>query len=171
MKVFKQFMWVNMIEKPTFDVIKTSADAINRSFPDKIDTDGLIDEFALLISYIDAKVEPFGKSTSCEFWMQCFQHFDTQNLPLPNILRIVEFVLSFPATNAFSERLFSYIERFWTKDKSQLKMDAIKAAVIVDVNININIKCKDMYSLVLSNEKLQKALQSSDKYKNPMTFD
>ena len=55
-----------------------------------------------------------------------FLHFKQNNIPYENILKIVEYALSLPGTNAATERVFSSINKIWTTEKTQLNIKTLK---------------------------------------------
>ena len=44
-------------------------------------------------------------------WTELFLHFKQNNIPYQNILKIVEYAVSLPGTNAATERVFSSINK------------------------------------------------------------
>lgn len=44
-------------------------------------------------------------------WLEIFHHFETNHVPYNNALKIVEYVLSLPGTNATTERVFSTVNK------------------------------------------------------------
>ena len=52
-------------------------------------------------------------------WTELFLHFKQNNIPYQNILKIVEYALSLPVTNAATERVFSRLNKIWTTCKKR----------------------------------------------------
>jgi hypothetical protein len=75
---------------------------------------------------------------------------------------IVEFFCCIPGTNASIERLFSWMNSLWTKEKNRLSVDTVKAMLIVKVFFNKD--CMEFHNLVKQNYSLLEKIQSSEKY-------
>lgn len=97
-------------------------------------------------------------------WVEIFTNFEDRNIGFKNIGDIVEFVLSLPATNAPTERVFSLMNNLWTNEKSRLKPENVKHMLMT--RCNLDYSCVEFYDILLGNLKLLKAIYSSEKYEN-----
>jgi hypothetical protein len=66
-----------------------------------------------------------------EKWVKVCSH---QEVPLPNLIKIVSFVMSDPVSNAYVERLFSLMTCYWRKERNQCSEDLVKAEIQVKMN-------------------------------------
>lgn len=96
-------------------------------------------------------------------WVELFQHFKRNNIDFGEILKIVQFALALPGTNAPVERVFSLMNDLWTEEKSQLQPETVKAMLLVKVNMGLS--CSDFHQHIRDNHKLLKCVHSSKKYK------
>lgn len=102
------------------------------------------------------------KTSIDQKWVEIFNHFENESIPYKNILIIIEFLLCLPGTNAPTERLFTFMNRYWTSEKSQLSVDTIKSMLILTYNVETN--CENFYKEILKNVDLLKKVHSSQKY-------
>jgi hypothetical protein len=98
-----------------------------------------------------------------ERWVELLQHFVHNNIEFCEILKIVQFALALPGTNAPVERVFSLMNDLWTDEKSQMLPDTVKAMLLVKVNMHLS--CSEFHQKVKDNEKLLKCVHGSKKYK------
>ena len=71
-------------------------------------------------------------------WVEIFDHFKSKSLSYKNISQIVEFFLSLPGSNAPTERIFSLMNNYWQKQKSNLNISTLKAALSTTFNYEMN---------------------------------
>lgn len=90
-----------------------------------------------------------------------------KNVNSPILLNIVRHVFSVPANNCFVERIFSVMGNIWTDERNRLKIDMVRAELLVHFNYKMN--CSDFFHYIQensnSNKKLLEAAMSSKKYK------
>ena len=122
-----------------------------------INNDGkLFSEFTLLNEYItDKKISEWNtaKETTESRWVEIFKHFKNNNLEHQNILRIAEYMLCLPGTNASIERMFSLINKIWVAEKTQ-----------VVVRNNVEMDCLQFFNFLKNRPDLLKEILSSEKY-------
>ena len=83
-------------------------------------------------------------------------------LECPNILKLVEFALAIPVSNAYVERIFSLMKNLWTDERNRLSTDMIKAELCV--KLNYSHSCKEFYTCIIDQKTLIKAARSNSKY-------
>lgn len=57
-----------------------------------------------------------------ERWVGVLRHFEANDVPCNNIKAIFEYSTCFPGTNAPVERVFSFMNKMWTAEKTQLHL-------------------------------------------------
>jgi hypothetical protein len=72
------------------------------------------------------------------------------------------FLLCLPGTNSSVERLFSSVNVTWTESKTRLKIETLKAILIVKCNFRED--CIAFYRYLQLNSKLLDAIASKEKY-------
>lgn len=75
---------------------------------------------------------------------------------------LIQNILCLPGSNASTERVFSQMNKIWTKEKSQLKIETLKAILVTKTNIDMN--CSESYSFLKKSPILLKSIASNDKY-------
>ncbi len=81
---------------------------------------------------------------------------------VPNIELILEFVFSIYSSNAYIERVFSFMNNLCSKDRNKLLTQNLKAEICVKVIFDL--KCSQFHDFVKNNDKLLKAPKSNAKY-------
>jgi hypothetical protein len=130
------------------------------------DDNRLFDQTTCVASYATAEmIERWAQSgtSTGQRWLEVFEHFKNQQLEFDAILRLVQFALALPGTNAPIERVFSLMNDMWTDAKTQLTTETLKSMLITTVNISS--PCLDFHELIKSNNRLLKSIHGSQKYK------
>jgi len=73
-----------------------------------------------------------------------------------------EYILSLPGSTASVERTFSGMNDIWTNEKSQLKVETLKAILIVKTNLKMT--CLQFYHFLKNQKDMLKQISSSTKY-------
>lgn len=162
----EHFNWITLKQELSWGDVQKSFDHISQYFPDSnISENDLFNEVSLLKKYTDKEKIKFWTSEKISLenkWLEVFHHFETNYVPYKNVLKIVEYALSLPGTNATAERLFSTANKVWTSDKSQLSIETMKA--ILCVKYNLTNSCDKFYDILSNNSKLLKKIHSNEKY-------
>lgn len=79
------------------------------------------------------------------------------------LLKIAKFVFALPSHNAKVERIFSLMQRQWTKERNQLSVESLRGILLVQCNFK-DISCKDFHAYLLSDRKLLGKISSTAKY-------
>lgn len=161
---FQKFDWVLLNKVPEYPEIQLCLEFINykKTFVNEND---LFDEVIILKNYVSDEKILSWKSNSVSIdarWVEIFQFFKENDHPFVNLLYFVEYILCLPGTNAQVERVFSHINNYWTSDKTQLKVETLKAVLLT--KINLKYSCNEFYTLLLTNYKLCKSVHSVKKY-------
>jgi hypothetical protein len=111
--------------------------------------DELYEEFTTVQPYITnlMQMASFKDMSVGEKWVKMCSH---QEVPLPNLIKIVSFVMSVPVSNAYVERMFSLMTCYWRKERNQCSEDLVRTEI--QVKMNYGLSCKDFYSYVFQNE-------------------
>ncbi len=75
---------------------------------------------------------------------------------------LVEYILCVPATNASIERIFSLISKYWTAEKTQMKVETLLA--VLNVKVNIPSDCQEFYDVFKASDTLLDQIHNSEKY-------
>jgi hypothetical protein len=81
---------------------------------------------------------------------------------IPNLYKLIQFVLSIPGSNAFVERVFSLMNLKWTDSRNKCSADLIKSEIIISKNVIDT--CKDYFVRVEQNRQILEAAKSNKKY-------
>lgn len=90
-------------------------------------------------------------------------YFFKRETACTELLKVVSFILSLPASNAYTERVFSMMQDVWSKNRNRLGVSIVKAEL--QVKLNFNLSCSEFTSFVESNKKLILAAKSTSKYR------
>lgn len=144
----KVFSWVCLKEKLKWDHVECAALwMVGRNYFNSNDMDALFDQFAILDHYLNSNKESLNEvQLSHKKWAQVFRHFTEKSLPFDELLKVVEFALVIPATNATAERVFSHINDMWTPEKGQMLIENVYARLLV--KFNWSESCLDFYNKI-----------------------
>lgn len=126
-----------------------------------VDMDALYSEYCIVKNILP---EVFSKADTCiGKWNFLFSKAGVDSSPLPNLLSIVQYALSVPVSNAFTERVFSIMGNVWTDNRNRLEVDVVKSEIQCKINFN-SMKCSEFYDYIVSKPLLIKAAKSNKKY-------
>ena len=97
-----------------------------------------------------------GKST-LDMWRSFFEKESA-----PNLLKIVQYVMSIPVSNANVERIFSVMGNVWTDERNRLCVESVRSELCIFFNIPYT--CTEFRDAISKNKKLLKAVESNIKY-------
>lgn len=100
--------------------------------------------------------------TIVDRWVEMFKHMYSNHFEYDELSVMVEFVLCLPGTNSTIERLFSSVNVTWTDSKTRIKIETLKAILIVKCNFRED--CIAFYRYLQSNSKLLDEIASKGKY-------
>lgn len=81
---------------------------------------------------------------------------------LPNIKRIISYLLSVPATSAFTERVFSVMNVKWREERNRASINLLKNELFIYLNLDLD--CNTSYQTFKDNQKLLTCAKSTTKY-------
>ena len=116
--------------------------------------DALHDE----LSALDTMFTSIQGTTALDKW--CF-FFSKESSPY--LLKVVQYVMSIPVSNASVERIFSVMGNVWTDERNKLCVESVRSELCVI--FNIPYKCTEFKDVISKNKKLLKAAESNNKYK------
>lgn len=101
----------------------------------------------------------FMQKSTAEKWQfifkKCPEEFDC-------LKKMISYILSVPATSAFTERVFSVMNVKWREERNRASLKLIKNELLI--YINLELECLDSYNFFKNNEKLLCAAKSTKKY-------
>jgi hAT family C-terminal dimerisation region len=165
--VVESFHWAVLQDVPQWENIETTYKMMlkNGAFTG-IDSDvDLFDQFGYLIKFTTTeKIMEWkrDKLPSDMRWVECFKHFSTNHVPYKLLSDIVQYVYCLPGTSASVERVFSMINRIWTKEKTRLEMATLES--IIFVKCNMKFSCMEFFDLLRNSPDLVQKIASSEKY-------
>jgi len=116
--------------------------------------DALHDE----LSALDTVFTSLQGTTALDKW--CF-YFSKESSP--NLLKVVQYVMSIPVSNANVERIFSVMGNVWTDERNRLCVESVRSELCIF--FNFPYKCTEFKDVISNNNKLLKAAESNNKYK------
>jgi hypothetical protein len=109
----ESFVWINN-SHIIWPVIETSAEKINKTLGNTaIHLDELFDEVVVAKTFWSSNCDAWktNKLSCKEKWIQLFNHFKDQNISVPNLGRVLEYIFCLPGASASVERVFSAMNK------------------------------------------------------------
>lgn len=88
--------------------------------------------------------------------------FAVNATPTPNMKKLICFLYSIPASNAFVECVFSDMKHLLNDSRNRMSVESIAAEL--QIRRNCSISCIDMHKYLLSQKELLGAISSNNKY-------
>ena len=88
--------------------------------------------------------------------------FAVQSVPTPNMKKLISYIYSIPASNAYVESVFSEMKHLFNDFRNRMSSDTIAAEL--QIRRNSRLSCTDMYSHLLSQKELLTAISANRKY-------
>lgn len=104
--------------------------------------------------------EKFIKLSTAEKWKHIFNANSEQTFP--NLLKIISYLLSLPATSAFSERIFSIMNIKWRDERNRAQINLINNELLI--TLNLNFSCNEALDIFVNDTKLLKCAENNSKY-------
>ncbi|KAH7723032.1 hypothetical protein AAVH_09505 [Aphelenchoides avenae] len=76
--------------------------------------------------------------------------------------KLVGALLTVFASNAYCESVFSIAKRIWTREKSNLHVDTLRA--LLAIKCNSDVECTDMHDIFCADRDLLKTARTVAKY-------
>lgn len=126
-----------------------------------IDKDCLFDEITTLNEIIRTVTsdEQFKLLDPVMKWVYIFKKTNDE---LVNLKRILGFVLSIPASTAYTERVFSIMGNKWSDVRNRSTLQLIKSELLI--TLNFDKTCSDFFDDVVKDQKLLIKCKSGAKY-------
>ena len=80
-------------------------------------------------------------------WLHIFREIREKHLDFQDFCNVVGFILCLPGSTAPDQRIFSVMSSMWTKEKSRLSVETMKAMLIV--RQNNDMECDKLFFLFL----------------------
>lgn len=91
------------------------------------------------------------------------QECKANGISVPNLGKLLCFVMSIPGSNAHTERVFSSLKNHkWTASRNKISVELIKSQL--QVVVNFNYSCKELFNFLKCNSDFVNACKSSSKY-------
>ncbi|XP_078512407.1 uncharacterized protein LOC144772105 [Lissotriton helveticus] len=142
-------------EPLTFQQLCKAADAVRLT--QHLELQHLFNEYSVIVPAMRAVA---GTDLPCvQKWLNVLSKLPCD---VPNIKKIISFILSLPGSNAPTERIFSQLKFTWTDTRNRCDVDLVKAEL--QIQANMKHSCADFYQLALKNKELLKCASSEKKY-------
>jgi hypothetical protein len=82
--------------------------------------------------------------------------------PTPNMKKLISFLYSIPASNAYVESVFSEMKHLFSDCRNRMSVDSITAEL--QIRRNTSLSCTDIHKHLLSQKELLAAISSNNKY-------
>lgn len=119
------------------------------------------DELYEEINKLEHWVQKYPQSSSSDDVSSKWKLFFKDN-QAPNLLKILQYVLSIPVSNAGVERIFSVMGFIWTDERNRLSVESVRSELCICFNIPFS--CTELKEKVKDNKKLLRAVSSNQKY-------
>lgn len=164
---YSETNWLNFLKdfrlcsKLEFSKVEKLLEILDIAEKLKINFNNLYSELNQINKVLDIVLadQKFSAKSSVEKWQEVFLINDSE---MPNILKIVSFLFSIPATSAFTERIFSVMKTKWRDERNRATLNLIKCELMVFFNLKID--CNEAYERFLKNKNVIIKAQSSKKY-------
>uniref|UniRef100_H3AJ28 HAT C-terminal dimerisation domain-containing protein n=1 Tax=Latimeria chalumnae TaxID=7897 RepID=H3AJ28_LATCH len=150
---YQKFSWILLKEPPSWAAVEETLSAVTKKTIIAVDEGELFDDITYFKSFATAeKISDWTTNNvnTADRWVDTFQHFSSKEIPLKNLLPLVEYALSLPSTNAPLERVFSLANNMWTEEKTNLNGSMLRAMLIIKYNFNTT--CSEFYEKLLKNK-------------------
>lgn len=164
------FAWATARKPPEWDLFKSTLKSIQEKGFLKEEGDVSVQmfrQFGYLKAYMT--VEKISKWNSDKTppdlrWVECFKHFDENEVPYHLISMIIQYIYCLPGTSASVERVFSAVNKIWTNEKTRLQVKTLKSILIVKYNMAFS--CLEFFKFLKSKPDLLAKIAAQEKYTN-----
>lgn len=101
----------------------------------------------------------FSEKSTVDKWQYILKNASDS---LPNIKKIISYLLSVPATSAFTERVFSVMNLKWREERNRTSINLIKNELFIYLNLNDD--CQTSFETFKNSKRLLASAKSSQKY-------
>ena len=135
---------------------------ICKYFQFELNEDDLYDEFCSVREILKCKIDLTGNANACQKWVAVFCECRSKGINIPNLEKVLSFVMSIPGSNAHTERVFSIMNNKWTDVRNRSATELIKAEM--QIVTNFSMTCKEFFKLSSTDLKLLTECKSNCKY-------
>lgn len=124
----------------------------------------VFNQWTLIKSIIVRQLDTWNKENVpvSDRWVQIFSEMSEKCLDFQDFCNIVEFILCLPGSTAPVERIFSLMNSMWSKEKSRLSVETMRAMLVI--RQNCVMECEKFYDKVSKDRNLLRKITSSEKY-------
>lgn len=128
----------------------------------ELDESGLFDETSHLAAFLE------GNSDDAFKLLQTVSKWTTYFETVPQstsvqLLKIAYYFFAIPSQNANVERLFSFMNNYWSDERNRLLPQSVQSLVMIKVNFKLD--CTQFYDMICNNTTLLESVRSGEKYK------
>ena len=143
-----KFKWILLNKTPAW---KKIGDSINHEILSCVQAKEtrLFDQWVLIKLIAERHVDEWNEENLpvSDRWLHIFREMREKRLDFQDFCNFVGFILCLPGSTAPVERIFSVMNSMWTKEKSRLSVETMKAMLIV--RQNNDMECDKFYHKVL----------------------
>ena len=127
-----------------------------------VNMDELYDELTVINVIVERlkEGEDWKSKDTATRWMAVFQTSDQTRLL--NMLSVLSYTLSVPASTGYAERIFSITQNKWTNTRNRCSIELIKSELLV--TLNFEQSCDDFLTTIEKDKRLLAAARSNTKY-------
>lgn len=180
--VFEMFSWAKLVAPlgPLEEITHCIDHLSSRGISFEQFEGNLAFEYQHVRVYVEKNLEGWRKRdvSTVRRWVELFCSFKSSPIKLPNFELLIRFIFSISSTNAPVERIFSFINDFWSEHKSNLSFSNLLAAVITkfcliernDSSGHNYDNANAVWSRIANDPILIKRLKTTGKYNNHFTI-
>lgn len=158
----KVFQWMTLDKLPKWDDVAGCLEYLDEKGV-KVNESLLFDQVSNLSSFLESNGdgEDFRKLHAVHKWTKYFQSVVPS--ACSELLKIAQYFFAIPSQNANVERLFSFMNNFWSDDRNRLLPKSVESLIMVKFNYRLD--CVQFYEMIENDKQLLDIVRSSDKYK------
>lgn len=164
----KKYSWVILRQIPSWKNLEEIMSQLNEKslYDANKNSAQLHKEFCYVKNYCsDNKIKQWNeqKLSITERWVEIFKHLDAQSCDYKEMAKIIEYVLCLPGSTAPVERVFAEMNKTWTEEKSNFKVETLKA--ILTTKVNSKMSCLEFFHWLKEKPDMLRKIHSNEKYK------
>lgn len=164
----QKFTWIQLSKPILWDDVQVTLEFymenIKQTEYNKISEGDLFDEISFIKKYADENLRRTWTENQLnpeQRWLQVFSHFEENSIPFHNCLLLVQYIFCLPGTNAPTERIFSLMNALWTSEKTNMKVETVRAMLHVKYNMG---KCEQFLETLNQNPEIVRKFHGVEKY-------
>lgn len=158
----KVFRWMVLDKTPQWDDVSGCLEYLNEKGV-TVNESSLFDQVSNLVSFLEANGEDdnFINLHAIHKWTKYFQTIVPS--AYTELLKIAQFFFAIPSHNANVERLFSFMNNFWSDERNRLLPESVQSLIMVKFNYQLD--CVQFYEMIENDKRFLDIVRSSDKYR------